>query len=82
MVIVENFKNMKNEEIPSYFENFMTHYNPSTVIGTTEFMIRTSLGVFRMRGETVAHCLMDLYKTKKGDYTIFGWGLVHNSKTK
>jgi hypothetical protein len=73
---------MNSNEIPSYFENFMTHYNPSTVIGTTEFMIRTSLGVFRMRGETIAHCLMDLYNMKKGEFTIFGGEIVHNSKQK
>lgn len=73
---------MKNEEIPSYFENFMTHYNPSTVIGTTEFMIRTSLGEFRKRGETVVHCIKDLYETENRDFRVFGWGLVQNSNKK
>jgi hypothetical protein len=73
---------MNKSEIPSYYEKFITHYNPSTEIGTSEFMIRTSLGIFRMRGETIAHCLMNFYNIKKGDFTVFGWDLVHNSKQK
>ena len=73
---------MNKNEIPSYYQNFMKHYNPTTVIGTTEFMIRTSLGEFRKRGETVVHCIKDLYETENRDFRVFGWGLVQNSNKK
>jgi hypothetical protein len=73
---------MEKHEIPSYYENFMAHYNPSTEIGTSEFFIRTSVGIFRMREETVAHCLIKLYNTKVGDFKVFGYELIRDSNKK
>jgi hypothetical protein len=73
---------MSKQEIPSYFKQFINVYNPSTEIGTSEFLIYTSLGLFRQRNETIAHCLMDLYNEKMGDFKIYSWELVHSSKIK
>jgi hypothetical protein len=73
---------MDKVDIPQYFNQFISVYNPSTEIGTSEFKIYTSLGLFRQRGETIAHCLMDLYKEKIGDFKIYSWELVYSSKVK
>jgi hypothetical protein len=73
---------MNKVDIPQYFDQFIKAHNPSTEIGTSEFLIYTSLGLFRKRGETVAHCLMNLYNEKMGDFKIYSWELVYSSKIK
>lgn len=73
---------MKKELIPTKYEKFMEYYNPSTEIGTSEFDISTTLGLFRKRGATIWHCLMELYNEKKGDFEVRSWKMIHNSNKK
>lgn len=70
---------MTKEQIPTEYKKFMVNYNPSTEIGTSEFDIFTTLGVFRKRGATIWHCLMEFYNEKKGDFEIRSWKMIHNS---
>lgn len=73
---------MKKEQIPLEYKKFMDTFNPSTEIGTSEFDIFTTLGLFRKRGTTIWHCLIELYNEKKGDFEVRSWRMVHNSNKK
>jgi hypothetical protein len=73
---------MKKEQIPTEYKKFIDVYNPSTEIGTSEFDIFTTLGLFRKRGATIWHCLIELYNEKKGDFEVRSWRMVHNSNKK
>lgn len=75
-------KKMTKEQIPTEYKTFMGKYNPSTEIGTSEFDISTTLGIFRKRGATVWHCLIELYNEKKDDFGVRSWRMVHNSNKK
>ena len=73
---------MKAEQIPAEYKKFMDHYNPSTEIGTSEFDIFTTLGLFRKRGATIWHCLMELYNEKKGDFEVSSYSMVQKCSKK
>lgn len=72
---------LDKEQIPAEYKKFMDNYNPSTEIGTTEFMIFTTLGMFRKRGATIWHCIMELYNEKK-DFSISSYQMARNSNQK
>ena len=75
-------KKMTKEQIPTEYKKFMDSYNPSTEIGTTEFSIFTSLGLFRKRGATIWHCLMELYNEKQGDFDVTSYSMIQKSNKK
>jgi hypothetical protein len=73
---------MKKEQIQVEYKKFIDAYNPSTEIGTSEFDIFTTLGLFRKRGATIWHCLIELYNEKKGDFEVRSYSMVQNSSKK